>query len=198
MSIINEAAQWAVLLFIGIFVFGLTRQLGSYLTAGREGAADVEGPRLGQDAPSALMSDAERAHILDRVRETGSDWVGVLVTRENCSTCENMLSDIEEERVPRPPVLILAAAQAGEDHRARLSRLADLVVADERRLERLDVASTPFCMILDRDLRVVQKAIGTRLDMLASRWRDATEELQVEIVAAVGSSSERNGAHDGD
>jgi hypothetical protein len=186
---LNEGAQWAVLVFLGTFVLGLTRQLGEFITANREDRAEIEGPALGRVAPDVLMTPQERDRISGHMHDRGVDWAGLIVTQERCPGCEVILSDLESGRAPRPDVLVMVSKSSGAEYRERLAKLADLVVSDEDRLERLDIAATPFCMVLDADFRVVQKAIGTHLHTLAARWHrraDGSHESTHALIDVAG------------
>ena len=59
---VNELAQWVVLVFMGVFLLGLTRQLGAFMRPHSEELADM-GPALGTEVPSALVDDPYQVGI---------------------------------------------------------------------------------------------------------------------------------------
>jgi hypothetical protein len=171
MSIVNEAAQWAVLIFLGIFVLGLTRQLGAFLTTTRAMKADVTGPSIGKVVPRSLLSAEERRRLVDLIRGRGVDWAAILAVDDRCSGCDELIAGLEADGVPEGAPLFVFSRQSDEEHRRRLAAIADHVVVDERRMKRADLTITPFAMLVDDELRIARKAIGTELMPMLERWR---------------------------
>lgn len=57
--IVNEIAQWAVLVFVAAISLGLLRQLGSQVAPRGEEAAREYGPSIGNPLPQVLFSPQE-------------------------------------------------------------------------------------------------------------------------------------------
>lgn len=172
MSIVNEAAQWAVLIFLGIFVLGLTRQLGAFLTATRGQKAEVTGPTTGKVLPRSLLSAPERQRLSELIRGRGVDWAAILAVDDRCSGCDELLAGLEADGVPEGAPLFVFSRSSNEEHQRRLAGIADHVVVDPRRMKRANLTVTPFAILVDEELRVVRKAIGTELMPLIEQWRE--------------------------
>jgi hypothetical protein len=65
---INEIAQWGVLIFLSVFVLGLTRQLGG------------------------VRASARQRRALAR----GVTWAGELIVDDRCLDCEEILAEFEQ------------------------------------------------------------------------------------------------------
>lgn len=172
MSIVNEAAQWALLIFLGIFVLGLTRQLGAFLTATRDQKAAVTGPSIGKVVPRSLLSAQERQRLADLIRGRGVDWGAILAVDDRCTGCDELLAGLEADGVPERGPLFVFSRSSDEEHQRRLAAIADHVVVDPRRMKRANLTITPFAILVDEHLNVVRKAIGTELVPLIERWRE--------------------------
>lgn len=178
MNELNEALQWAALLFIGVFVVGLTRQLGAFMTHTRQDKAALEGPPVGSVAPPSLIRPEERTRIADLMAERGTDWAGLVTVSESCESCEEYLDALPAEGIPEGAPLIIMSNASSEEHRRRLSALGDLVVVDGRRMRRSRIEITPFCIIVDRDFVVVKKGIAADFAALCDSWRADIEEAE--------------------
>lgn len=189
MSELNEVAQWAVLLFLSIFVLGLTRQLGNFLTAGREQRATVEGPEKGREIPRALVIPEERRRLAELMHGRAVEWFGIIVMDERCVGCDEMLAHLESEGVPELAPLLVVLHGSSDEHFARVRRVADVAVVDPGRLKRTDLTTTPFCMVVDREFRLAEKAIGLPLETLLHHWRGHRESSPPPALAHAG----RNG-----
>lgn len=172
MSIVNEAAQWALLIFLGIFVLGLTRQLGAFLTATRDQKAAVTGPSTGKVIPRSLLSAQERQRLADLIRGRGVDWAAILAVDDRCTGCDELLAGLEADGVPEGAPLFVFSRSSDEEHQRRLRALADHVLVDPRRMKRANLTITPFLILVDEELRVVRKAVGTELVPVLERWRE--------------------------
>ncbi len=169
--LLNELAQWAALLVIGVFVFGLLRQLGDFLVPPRERAARARGPSLGAALPAGLLSEEERSRLLELLRDRSAGWAAVLVVDEECPRCEELLENLERTGAPEGAPVVALSNKSGPAHRARLEEVADLVAVDATRLERAALDVRPFTLILDGSLKVVDKQVAWDLQEAVEMWR---------------------------
>jgi hypothetical protein len=72
--LINELAQWAVLLFLTIFVLGLTRQLGNFLVPPEQQRAREVGPGLGTALPADLLAAGARERLAAVMAARATGW----------------------------------------------------------------------------------------------------------------------------
>lgn len=198
MEIVNEAAQWAVLIFLGVFVVGLTRQLGHFLNSSREQKAKIEGPQLGRVAPNALIAQDERAHLRALMDARGVDWAGVVAMDERCAGCDQLVQALEADGMPQSAPLFVLARQAGAEYVERLRAVAELVVVNERRLNRSGITITPLTMIVDRSCVVQAKGIGSGFDRLLAeipeRQTDASPVLEIATSDGASATPSMNGS----
>jgi hypothetical protein len=171
--IVNELAQWAVLLFIAVFVFGLTRQLGNFIVPRREQAAVDIGPDLGKKLPPDLFTPAERARVRELCERKTTDWAVVLVVSEDCAGCVNVLERVKVTGIPQgaPIVVLSRTSLSGSAYTASLREIADMVVADGDRIKAAGLTLTPFAMIVSASLTVLHKRIPQDLWDVVAAWR---------------------------
>jgi hypothetical protein len=188
--VINEALQWAVLLALSVFVFGLTRQLGHFLIINRADRSASNGPDLGKAVPGGLLHDAERDALRALMRERSSDVAAVAAVAEHCPGCRTLLDELADNGAPEGMPLVLLAASASDEFRSRLTSLSDVTVIEEQRIKAGGIGLTPFVFILDEQFNVVHKEAamtvhgtlrswrrtGDRNDTLAVHLRDADRE----------------------
>jgi hypothetical protein len=169
--VINEFAQWSVLIVLAIFVLGLTRQLGTYLVPARDVRAREVGPSLGATLPSRFFLPDERASLDALMRGRRTDWVLLLVVSESCPQCGALLERMlaRAGATAKLPIVALSRGSSVE-HRGQLERVADLVVVDSDRLDAAELTVAPFALIVDRDLRVHQKQFVWDIDELLDVW----------------------------
>ena len=89
--LVNELAQWAALIFVGVFVIGLTRQLGRYMVTEREEIAHSVGPDVGKALPADLLPRADRDRLAELIRSSAGGWGAVLVVDPDCPGCAALL-----------------------------------------------------------------------------------------------------------
>lgn len=172
MLLINELAQWAVLAVLGIFVVGLTRQLGAFLVAPKDLAALEAGPDVGASLPKGFLSTEERRTVDAALRTRGEDAAVVfLVVSEECAACKGLLAGIEEDGIPEGVVVVAYSRGSGDEHRRRLESVSDLAIVDEKRLDEADLPVTPFAVVTDAKLRVLHKQVAWRLPEVVASWR---------------------------
>jgi hypothetical protein len=169
--VLNEIAQWAALLFLGIFVLGLTRQLGDFLVPRRERAAQDRGPDVGKGIPEELLSQDERARMSELMAERGVEWAALLIVGEDCPRCQQLIERLIATGVPDDAPVAVVSSRSSASHAELLASAADVVAVDGARLEAADLHIKPFALILDRSFKVLHKQITTDHEQAASAWK---------------------------
>jgi hypothetical protein len=168
MSTFNELAQWATLLFLGVFIVGLTRQLGRFILPHefeRPGLAPVQGPpigaRLAQLIPEPLLRALTRASSASE----SSELVVLAIVRDHCASCDVLLNELSGSSA-RPPVVALVTDPASAEHVATVAAAVDDVVRDPdgQTAKDLLIAATPFVLLLDDNLELLHKQLGGTVD----------------------------------
>lgn len=167
----NELAQWAVLVFLAVFVVGLTRQLGNFMAGPRTRAASVVGPEVGDPLPAQLLTPDEKSAFRGLMEERGVDWGAVLVVDDSCVGCDKVVERIEQQGVPEGAPLVVFSRRSTSEHEARLSEFGDQVIVDPERVRMANLRSTPFVMVVDRSMKVCHKALATHLADAVETWR---------------------------
>jgi hypothetical protein len=176
--VINEVLQWMVLLFLAVFVVGLTRQLGLSLVRSSQASAETQGPDVGKALPRAVLTQDERRRLQELMTERGSDWAAVLAVDERCPGCDLIIGTLEEEGVPGGPGPTIAVTRTADDaFRGRLEGVFDLVAVDPDRLKAADLSMTPFVILLDRKFRVAHKSAARSLGAAVDEWRDSQPKV---------------------
>ena len=177
MSLFNELAQWAVLVFVLLLVVGLLRQLGAFL-AGSQAGPDVGGPPLGERLPAQAFeaSTLERVRGLAAGSETGE--LALLVMEHDCEPCERLLSRLRHLGGPPRVPTVAVIANGHHDGGAGADGIFDLIVDDRARhvASALSISATPFLLVLDRDLTVTQKDSGADLAVTVPEWLGRTQD----------------------
>jgi hypothetical protein len=161
--IINELLQWAVLAFMGVFLFGLTRQLGNFLVTGRDRAAVEAGPETGRSLPKELLAPELRRRLTALMQERGHDHGVLVVVGEECGACKGLLESIAAEAAADRVPIVALAQSAGEEYRRQLEAVADIVVVDAPALEKANLVVTPFALIVDEDMKIAHKQLAWKL-----------------------------------
>lgn len=176
--LINELVQWIVLIFVGVFLLGLTRQLGFFLMPRRQQLA-THGPSLGRVLPEALLSTADRRELRQLIAERNSLLAAYVVIYDKCDSCQELLQDLRESAgESRLPVAALAVGSDARFQQAA-AEACDMVIFDPRGeiREQTDIIATPFVMLLDSQLRVVAKEVTSDLAEAVARQVGAQEVL---------------------
>jgi hypothetical protein len=171
--IINELAQWAVLIFIAIFVVGLTRQLGDFLVPKKEQLASDIGPPMGKKLPAGLFSSQEHRQVRELMQERSVGWATLLIVAENCPGCGSLLEHLQTTKFKPPdraPVIALSR-KSSPSHERSLREAADLVIVDGDRLKTAGLTVTPFAVIVDSSLTVLHKQLAWDLQEVLDTWR---------------------------
>lgn len=174
--LLNELAQWAALLFLGIFVLGLTRQLGDFLVPSRERVAENRGPKIGKRLPAGLLPAGDHRRLLELMEERAARWAALLVVSEDCPRCKTLIERLAETGAPDHAPVVALSSRSGPDHTAVLEATADIVVVDGKSLEKADINVRPFVLIVDRTLKVRHKQIAWDLHEAVHAWTGGDEE----------------------
>jgi hypothetical protein len=171
--IVNELAQWAVLLLLTVFVVGLTRQLGSILVPPKEQAL-LDGPAVGKALPASLLGEDGSALLRSMISDRGRGYAVVAVVDENCFGCDALLTILEEDGAPDGAPLAAVTWKSGPAHLERVARQFDVLGQDPGgdRLKAAGIQATPFLMVVDGDLVVRHKQITGDLHLALRRWRE--------------------------
>lgn len=169
--VINELAQWAAILFLGIMVFGLTRQLGQYMLGPRERAALDMGPAVGSSLPDGLLTPGERASVSALMSGHGTLWAALLTVDSGCETCTAILSRVKDEGMPDgAPLITIARLADAQGLGPAETAMADLALVDPKRVNAAHLG-TPFLMIIDDSFVVQYKALATHVADAVASWR---------------------------
>jgi hypothetical protein len=169
--ILNELAQWAVLVFIAIFVVGLTRQLGDFLVPKKTQLASDTGPPVGRKLPAGVLSQREHRQVQELMQERSAGWATLLIVTEGCPGCGTLLERLQTaERPHRAPVIALSR-KSSPSHESSLREVADLVIVDGGRLKAAGLSVTPFAVIVDSSLTVLHKQLVWDLQEVLDTWQ---------------------------
>jgi hypothetical protein len=196
MKLLNESVQWALLLFIAVFVLGLTRQLGLFLVPRRAQLSEA-GPPTGREMPNYLLGGLERSALREAIQQSPRGQGLFVVTHQECEVCEELMVQLADSGrgtdLQGVPVAILAS---GLDQRfvSAAEAAADVLVKDgdgsKRRRSR--IVATPFVFVLDSDLRILHKEVTADLEEAI-----AATGMHVEGARHVRNGSEAVGSEKG-
>lgn len=189
---VNEAAQWAAIVFIGIFVFGLTRQLGLFLVDRREQAAHDLGPAVGRSVPTDVLPDPQRAQLLEAMERRGTQRGALVVVGEDCIGCDSLIGRLHDEGRPERVALAFLSRKSDRRHRKMLDELADAVVVNKDAMDKANLRASPFVMLVDERLKVLDKQIAPDLHAVVARWEEQTGEELGARESAAGTNGNGN------
>ena len=169
--LLNELAQWAALLFIGVFVLGLTRQLGAFLVPPRARVEQNRGPDIGKRLPTTVLSREDRERLGTLMTERGTKWAALVVVGGDCPRCATLLENVTEGRVPDGAPVVALSTTTDLGYKVLLERVADLVVVDDELGDRSNLNVKPFVLIVDQALKVRHKHITSDLREAVAAWR---------------------------
>ena len=168
---INEVLQWVVILFMGVFVVGLTRQLGIFLVPTREMRANDEGPALGKPLPLDLLEADDQAQLAEMMESRDSTFAFAAFIDEFCPGCAALVDQFQEQGTPEGVPAVALVRAASDDYRAKIEERFDFVVIDRPRMVRHGFSSAPLLMVLDRELRIVHKEIAADGHAVVAKWQ---------------------------
>jgi hypothetical protein len=159
--IFNELAQWAVIGFLGVFVLGLTRQLGNFLVPARA-QTEASAPPVGSTIPDGLLPEAERRQLRGLFAERGSECAALIAVEPQCEFCDALLTELSRDGVPDGVPLVIVGESTGAEDAELLSGLADIVIDDpgRKRAKRAGLSVAPFVLLVDRELAVLHRQAG--------------------------------------
>ena len=184
---INETLQWIVLIFLAVFAFGLTRQLGQFMVQTHQDRSETQGPDIGHRLPRGVLTEAERHLLAGLAVERDRDWIGLIAVDEQCRGCDEVLTMLEEEGIPGDAPVAAITRGAGVEFAARLERIFDVVGVGEDRVRAADLTITPFVLLLNADFKVAHKSAAASLGQALVDWRgiDAVRREPVPIEASI-------------
>jgi hypothetical protein len=173
----NEIAQWAVLVFLAVFVFGLTRQLGFFLTPQKERLLS-EGPEVGKVLPEALVENG-RGETLTRLARSSTDagLAAIFGIEEDCPACKGLLAHMEERDVDvGMPMAALLKGDSEAEFGHRVRKAFPTVIEDGGGdlARRAGIDGTPFLLVVDEGLVLRHKDWGGDLFEGVTKWLAAT------------------------
>jgi hypothetical protein len=173
-----EILQWALLLFLTVMVFGLTRQLGFFL-APRHDQLMQQAPQEGDQIGEATLDLEDRAAIRHALSAAHSGSAVVVVIDENCLGCRQLLEALKPlmtRRRSMPLVAVVRRSSAGFVEEARMG--FDVVIDDSagEKSQRAGVLGTPFAMTIDRDFRVEHVELGGLTHERVFSWFETVGE----------------------
>jgi hypothetical protein len=176
--LLNELAQWAVLLFIAVFVLGLTRQLGNFIMPKGERVDLDIGPPIGDRLSEPLFSVEEGQAIRDLITASPVDWGAVVVLHDQCTGCSALLERVRRKGRPRGAVMVALTRDEEPRHVDKLRRLSDMTIADGRRLDEAELFTAPFALLVDSDLQVLHKDVTPDLHQTVTAWLEQRAEFE--------------------
>ncbi len=158
-----EIMQWLAILVLGVLVLGLYRQLSVYLGSPAAGSLEaLTGPRLRRKVPNPML---EALRGLPGVSSTKPSLL--LVVSENCRGCQRLLGGLmgtEDGRLLRENEqmnVVLVPDLGSEGFLRSLSETGLPVLTSSQHSwpTQIDVAATPFTVVLNQQGLVVGKGI---------------------------------------
>ena len=185
-------ALWAVVLFQGVVIFLLLRQLGVMYLGRAQGVAG-DGLALGQRAPDFTVPDLEGRSV------SLADFRGrpllLIFGSPNCAPCRQLIPDLNlfaHERREELRVLFLSRGEMEESRRLAGELDVQVPVAthpDDALPDRYRARVTPFAFLIDGEGVIRAKGLTNNREHLELLLRMAGEQRS----EAAGEAS-RNGA----
>ena len=169
---INELAQWAVLVVLAVFVVGLTRQLGAFITPRRTQLSDM-GPDIGSRVPDELLALDRDAELGRLVSSSPSGAAAIVVVDPQCAGCKAFIADLARtaSRPPLPFIAVIREQRVAEFHREAVDAF-ELVLEDPAgsATTAAGIFGTPFVMLVDEEYVVRHKDFAGDLLKLVGDW----------------------------
>jgi hypothetical protein len=171
MMFFNELAQWAIIIVMSVFVFGLVRQLGHFLVPRRDHLMYL-GPDIGKGLPASLLKGLPVEQLKEQIQRSRAGLGLVAVVNDRCGGCKGMLLQLKELGPPFDGPLVALADTNDPDYLAYIGGLFTYVLQDEggTRAHDAGVIATPFVLALDGDLKVKHRGISGGLHELVDEW----------------------------
>lgn len=174
MSDVLEILQWAAILFLGVMVFGLTRQLGFFLIPRHEQLRQ-QGPKIGAVLGSDVFDEIEQRRIRDAIATGPTLGAVLLIVDERCSGCAQLVGIVEEwSAYPRATTLVALVKESGPAFRDRLAAVVDVTFDDSSgaKTRAAGIVATPYLLMIDQQLRVEDAEVGGHIEPLIASWFD--------------------------
>ncbi len=189
-------ALWAVVLFQGVVIFVLLRQLGLMYLGTAQGVAR-DGLPVGERAPDLTVAGLDG----NEVSLAGFRGLPLLLIfgSPNCAPCRALVPDLNvfaRERAGELRVLFLSRGGADEARRFAEEAGFDVPVAahpDETLPDKYKARVTPFAFLIDGEGVIRAKGLTNNRDHLEMLLRMAAQQAQPS-----GSATSRNGATAGE
>lgn len=165
--ILNEMLQWAVLVFLAIFLLGLTRQLGLFLVPRREQLSQY-GPAEGRSLPNYLIGGRDREVFRTAIAQSAAGAGLFLVTHQDCEVCGELLTELSVNRrnheLANVPMAVMASGH-DEGYISTAAAAGDVLVRDPdgSKRNRSKIAATPFVFVVDADMKILRKEVTANL-----------------------------------
>lgn len=157
---VNEVAQWTILLIVALLMLGVLRQVGLMLPPSAR--ALPSGPAPGRRAPRALLRSLHDVLGADGLAR----GVTVAFVTENCVGCQRLLADLTRDAAfdRDGPPLVLVAYRPTEPFASALKETRIATIASDEELWReCGVTSTPLVIGIDKHSRVQTKEVTHRV-----------------------------------
>lgn len=187
---------WAVVLFQGVAIFLLLRQIGMMFLGTAQGVAD-DGLPLGKKAPDFALPDLEGRTV------SLTDFRGLPVLlifgSANCTPCRGLIPDLNVfagERQDELRVLFLSRGNVEEARRFMQEMDAHVPVAvhpDSALADSYQARVTPFAFLLDGEGIIRAKGLANNREHLDLLLRMAKQEGH-----EIGPDASRNGSRAGE
>ena len=174
----SYVALWAVVLFQGVIIFILLRQLGVIYLGTAQGVAR-DGLSLGQRAPEFSLPGLDGATVA--LRDFRDAPLLLVFGSPTCAPCKTLIPDLEAfatEKQSELRVLFLSRGEIEESRRFAQENGARVPIAvhpDEALAEQYKVRVTPFAFLIDREGVVRAKGLANNRDHLDMLLRQAAE-----------------------
>jgi hypothetical protein len=169
--LLNELAQWAVLIILAFMVMGLLRQLGQFIIPRKEQLL-ARGPDVGERIPHALVDESHQAALSEEMASSGAEFGYLAVIREDCLGCGSLVERLQESDQPLPGPLVVVLDGESSEFRSRVEAVAGIVIDDPRgrRAKDVGISAAPFVLEVDRHMRIRNRAISGDIFALIDDW----------------------------
>jgi hypothetical protein len=188
----NELAQWALILALVVFVFGLIRQLGQFLVPRRDHLLYL-GPDIGRVLPTGLLAGLPVERIKTRISDSGDGMGLIAIMNDRCAGCRGMILQLETLGQPIDGPLLAIVDTDDAEYIKYLERVFTYVIKDQggTRAHDAGIIATPFVLAVDDDLRVKHRGIAGGLHELVGEWAGLRRDLATATSSGDGAKHER-------
>lgn len=162
---LNEAAQWAIILATLVLVLGIYRQLAIFLGADNSSLDSISGPKIGRRLPQVAARRLQEVQVTSG-NEPSQCTVLAFVT-EGCAGCNRLLASLSD-KTRFPPLdrkekyqIILVTPVTSDSFDLALRQLGFPVIIDDGQVwDECNIQATPFLVVLDGREIVMKKGVG--------------------------------------